>query len=104
MHVPKYNVYKIGVSKNAKSRLKYLQTASAYKIELVKFFTSDFAYKIETALHRQLAYNKADIDQDELIGEWFNLDKSFIDDFEKRCNILEQAYNSLKEAKNIFFK
>ena len=71
--------YKIGVSKNPKKRVKQLKTGNPNGIELLQFFESIYAYKIESKLHKEYKSNKLD-------GEWFVFEDDSIEyTFLSRC-------------------
>lgn len=67
------NFYKIGVSSDVSYRLKQLQTAAPKKLVVVYSKSMDYAYIMESLIHRLLdKYNTE--------GEWFEVDGSIIDD------------------------
>jgi predicted GIY-YIG superfamily endonuclease len=83
--------YKIGISKNTKRRIKQLQTGSAGEISLHNEFISDYASKIEKALHRK--YNTYKVK-----GEWFNLTLEQVKAFLQDCQIFEANFMALDES------
>lgn len=102
IHCPSLDFYKIGVSKNINTRINQLQTGSPYPIELKKSFETDFAFKIESALHRRFSSKKTNIDNDAISGEWFNLSIQDVINFDETCKLIENNIIALKEAGNPF--
>ena len=97
-------LYKIGVSKNAKKRIKQIQTGSAYKLKIIKTFDSKYAFKIESTLHRKLNHCRTDEYGDKtLIGEWFALEEDNIDDFSTWCESAHKGFSALENSNNPFF-
>ncbi len=94
--------YKIGFTKHhPEKRLKTLQTGTPMNLELIKFFRSEFASKIEASLHNQLQHKKFQKDDfNYLKGEWFEFGKSDVDNFIKMCTITEKAFNTLASKNN----
>lgn len=65
-------LYKIGVTKSLKARVKQAKTFSAYPVKLVCFYKaidSSNAYEKESLLHEKFANKRMN-------GEWFFLDKN----------------------------
>lgn len=91
------NFYKIGVTKkDPMKRLKQLQTGNGMELLLVKIFESNFAYKVESALHQQF--------KNKLINlEWFLLDDYDLSEFDIACVKYEEQFKYLKDH-NHFFK
>jgi predicted GIY-YIG superfamily endonuclease len=89
------NTYKIGISVNPKKRLKTLQTGSSGKLIIVELYESEFFFKIESTLHRQYAANR-------LIGEWFLLGDTEVDNFINDCKSLESNFSYLANSNNPF--
>lgn len=75
--------YKIGKSKNVKSRVSDLQTSSPYKIELVCAVWCDNMASVERELHKEFAEHRTN-------GEWF--------DFSSSINIDEVFYRYISVA------
>lgn len=96
-------LYKIGVSKNVNNRLLQLQTGSAVKCQVVKFYETKNAYKIEKVLHQKYWSMKYD-DHDfkTLVGEWFKLDVNIVLNFINDCEFINQNIEFLKKNDNPF--
>lgn len=82
--------YKIGVSKEPNKRLKTLQTGNLNKLIIKQTFESEFAYKIEKALHR--SYNR-------ISGEWFELSKEEVDLFLLNCEKIHRSLTAINTIK-----
>lgn len=89
------NTYKIGVSKHPKKRLLALQTGNPSKLKLITSFDSDFAFKIETVLHRRYSFLRKE-------GEWFELSLENENEFIDECKKLEENFIYLKSSGNVF--
>lgn len=98
-------IYKVGVSKNAKKRLKEVQTGCPFKLKIKETFDSKYAYKIESNLHRVLKSKKEPSFEleDDFIGEWFKIDEEFLLSFKKICETSHKAFSSLEKGGNPFF-
>lgn len=79
--------YKIGVSKNPDKRLKQLQVGNSEQIILVHTYYSEYAYKIEKALHR--SYKK-------IQGEWYYLSMDEVSQFLFNCNKIHSSLKMLE--------
>lgn len=91
------NSYKIGNSKNVKSRLKMLQTANDKKLYIIHEFYSEFPTKLEIMLHNVYKrYQKS--------GEWFHLDQIHVDTFLEECKKNEELLKFLKNENPFFEK
>ena len=86
-------IYKVGVSKNVKRRVKQLQTGNPEPIEIVKTFLSNYPYKIESVLHRRFKINHVH-------GECYYLSKQDIENFEENCALSERNFGILEEMEN----
>ena len=76
-------MYKIGYTKrDVTKRIKELKTGNGNEIFLVDSFESEWASKIETALHRKYKSKLAD-------GEWFRLDEADVFLFHESCKRVE---------------
>jgi len=104
LYVPDLNAYKVGVSKNTKTRIKQLQTGCPYLIEVKSIFKSEFAYKLEKALHNEFSSYKIDVNEIYLKGEWFSLNQDQINNFINKCNIYEENFSFLKDSGNHHFE
>ena len=87
--------YKIGVSKNPKKRIKQLQTGNSSELKLIYSYPSEYANKIEKALHGQLSHCKKEC-------EWFEL--SLVEElsFDVNCKQIETNIDYLKKSGNVF--
>lgn len=61
--------YKIGVSREPKNRLKQLQTACPFKLEIVKTISTHKATTLEMDIHERFIDRRGE-------GEWFRLTES----------------------------
>jgi hypothetical protein len=91
--------YKIGISKNPKLRLKQLQTASAEELELIETYESEFASKIEKALHIRFDLYKTIIGKR---NEWFRLSLENELEFKNICEAYDNNFKILVENDNPF--
>lgn len=84
------NNYKIGYTKNSiDSRIKSLQTGNSNEIIEYASFESDYAIKIETALHNlHSIYNKR--------GEWFEFTEDEISEIVKFITRLHSNFQFLQ--------
>ena len=82
--------YKIGISKNPKKRLKQLQTGNSSELELLEIFETEYAHKVEKALHNLFSHAKKE-------GEWFELSLNERFDFRYRCNTLEENFEIIEK-------
>jgi len=99
------NLYKIGISKNARNRVKQLQTGCPYQLELMEIYEpKKFPYKIEKIMHRSMSIYKKDEDLTSLMGEWFDLQQKEINNFLQNCESAEKMLTSLQEAGNHFMQ
>lgn len=86
-------LYKIGVTKRPiKFRLKELQTANPAELTLESFIETEYAYRIESILHRRFRSSG-------IAGEWFTGD---IDpaDFLLTANTIHASISAYYNAKN----
>jgi hypothetical protein len=99
-------LYKIGVSKNSKKRIKQLQTGCPYQLTIANVYKTVQPYKIESILHSGFVAKKFSPtfleDFDMLKGEWFTLTLQDVLDFTNRCEQIEKNIQLLKEAGNPF--
>ena len=72
LKVSSEGIYKIGVSKDVNKRIKQLQTGNPETIYLINKFHSEYAYKIESVLHRRFKSKHVQ-------GECFYLEPKDID-------------------------
>ena len=97
-------LYKIGVSKNAKKRLKQVQTGCPYKIKILKVYDSKYAFKIESSIHRRLKNrNLSEYEEYDIRGEWFVLNEEFIEGFISDCDSAHKGFEALESLNNPFF-
>lgn len=84
--------YKIG-STNAKDvnkRLKQLQTGNSSQLYIKESYETKHPFKLEKMLHNHFKlYN--------LIGEWFELQKSDVEAFRSLCEKKEKIISALKD-------
>ena len=76
-------MYKVGVSKHPKKRIKQLQTGNSEDLTLIHSFPSHYPHKVEVALHNGYAPNKKR-------GEWFGLGLEEEFDFINQAAKIEQ--------------
>lgn len=99
-------LYKIGVSKNSKKRVKQLQTGCPYILTLAHVHETVRPYKVETILHSGMSakkYSPTFLDDFNLLeGEWFTLTPADVLSFKEKCVTIENTLNMLKEAGNPF--
>lgn len=76
------NNYKIGTTKNINKRIKQLQTGNAEVIYLVDYYESNFAFKIEKALHNFFIHKKK-------LNEWFEFNIEDEIKFKELCISIE---------------
>lgn len=84
--------YKIGTTKNINKRIKQLQTGNAEDIFLVSSFESEYAFKIEKALHNFYIDKKK-------INEWFEFTIEDEVNFLKNCKKIEENLIFLEKNK-----
>jgi len=85
--------YKIGVTKNSiNKRIKQLSTGNSKVLHVIKEFKSEFAYKLESVLHK--------IFQDKKINkEFFALTKEDVNNFIGICQKYENNFKILENYK-----
>ena len=81
-------VYKIGVTRcyEENRRLKSIQTGNSQKLKMLMTFGTSWPFRLESMLHNRFKEYR-------LLGEWFELPKEIVDDFDKIC---EQENNKIK--------
>lgn len=75
--------YKIGITNNLNRRLRQIQTGNPHPLQITHYIESETrgqAIKIEREIHHLLAVTK-------MVGEWFRLDHSVIDDLSQIYDI-----------------
>lgn len=87
------DLYKIGVSKNPQTRLKFLQTANSKQLNLICEFNTKFDYKLEKFVHNYFKTQKE-------LGEWFLLKEENIKEFIPTCIKGEGIFDLLKKNNN----
>ena len=87
-------LYKVGRSKDAKKRLKQLQTGAPFPLELTKTFIVDSFVEssLERTIHRRFARYKTQ-------GEWFDFDNYSIHDVIKGIEILSESVTLIETHK-----
>lgn len=89
------NMYKIGMTKGTiEKRIKTLQTGNANELHIVKYYHTDFPFKMESMLHLRFKWKQ-------VLNEWFDLTDDDVFDFEQTCKDVENAIIALKD--NPFF-
>lgn len=85
------NHYKIGStrSKDVNKRLKQLQTGNSSPLYIHSSFETQKPFKLEKMLHNRFKSQN-------MINEWFELDKSIADNFTKVCKKYQDIIDSLK--------
>lgn len=85
------DTYKIGSTraKDVNYRLKQLQTGNSYELYVKDYYKTEHPFKLEKMLHNHFKSSS-------LIGEWFKLTKSNIDNFKSICEEKEKIIESLK--------
>ena len=84
--------YKIGSTraKDVNKRLNQLQTGNSASLIMCDAFETSKPFKLEKMLHNRFKSSN-------LIGEWFELDKSFRNDFKSICEEYQRIIDSLKD-------
>ena len=84
--------YKIGSTraKDVNHRLKQLQTGNSNPLFLKAYYETSRPFKLETMLHNKYKNNN-------VIGEWFELNEEEVDSFGSTCHNLQNIIDSLKE-------
>jgi len=98
------NTYKIGYTnknKGPEGRLKELQTGCPYKLKVIHSFESEYGNKIEGIMHRHHSLNKVDEDDNELLGEWFELSSDEVGYFLKNCENTDEMIKMLVETSTL---
>ena len=81
--------YKIGYTKRKiEQRLKEFKTGNSSDFEIISFFESKWATKIESALHKRF-------DSSKIEGEWFYLKEHDILEFTSECQKLHDIFELL---------
>ena len=90
--------YKIGYtrSKNAKNRIKALQTGNDGNLKIVHEFQTKHGIIIEKSLHNFYKHKN-------IKNEWFNLDIEDITNFINMCQKIEDNITTLKNHGNYKF-
>lgn len=96
------SLFKIGISKYPKKRLKQLQTASAYELKIVFLFETKHASKLEKTLHRIYSINKKIDEDNQAIGEWFFFTEKEFNGFEEKCMSAIKTFDLLESLNNKF--
>ena len=94
------SVYKVGFShkkRGFEARLREVQTGFPYKLEVFCMFETKFGPEIEKAIHRTFCQKKRDLDDEELVGEWFYLSWDDVLDFEKNCVKIDKNFDEIRK-------
>ena len=88
--------YKIGfTSRSIDKRMKEVQTGSSSELTVAGEFESEYASRIETAMHNLYsAYNTS--------GEWFALPEQEVVMFKERARKMHENFRFLEESGNIW--
>lgn len=85
-------LYKIGISKSPKTRFKQLKTGNPGLIDIViESEVGKYASKVEAVLHN--LYKCKNIN-----GEWFELSKTDVNDFNNLCQRLKNNFVILEQS------
>lgn len=86
------NHYKIGSTraKDVSKRLKQLQTGNSSPLYILSSFETSKPFKLEKMLHNRFKSNN-------MINEWFELDKTIVGDFKNICEYYQKIIDSLNE-------
>lgn len=84
------NLYKIGISKDPKTRLNQLQTANADTLQLISTFKTKHGFQLETFVQRK--YSDANVQL-----EWFELTEAEVKQFIPVCKQGESNFDLLLE-------
>ena len=86
------NKYKIGSTraKNVNNRLKSLQTGNSNELYIKEAFETNKPFKLETMLHNKFRDKN-------VIGEWFEMNATDIEEFKESCHKFQYIIDSLKE-------
>ena len=87
--------YKIGCTKDPKTRLKQLQTANAAGLKIVHAVDVNNNFKVEHVMHRRYAHKN-------ISGEWFVLDEQEVQTFVNDCKTIDENISMLITSGNIF--
>lgn len=89
-------LFKIGFSKRSvEKRVRELKTGNACEIKIVSIFSSIWAIKIESTLHRLYSSKRVS-------GEWFDLTEIDVDNFIFNCQ-LHHDNMELISSENTYF-
>ncbi len=86
----KTEFYKIGVSKNPKTRVDQLQTGHNETLLLVNSFETKYGFKTENFVHRKYASQNVQL-------EWFELTDEQVKRFKEYCEQAEATFLLLEE-------
>ena len=86
------DIFKVGITKDIKQRVKSLQTGCSNKIEVYKVFESENASRLEATIHNLWTHKK-------IMNEWFNLIEGEEFKFIELCSKLESSLNYIKNNK-----
>ena len=102
MQIEGMDIYKIGNSKNPKSRLKVVQTGNPFKVVLVDFYPTHRATMVESALHHRFSSYKVSEDELKLQGEWFRLDFSTRQGFKALCEKIDTNFQIIEDSSTLY--
>lgn len=84
------DLFKIGVSKHSKKRLKENQTGNGNKLQLIHCVPCRYPYVVESTLHNRFQHKRKE-------GEWFEFDNYDIKDFVKMCKEIDNNLKFLED-------
>lgn len=90
IHQTNSKLYKIGVSKHVRKRLKENQTGNGNELEIIATVPSEIPYKVESLIHRRWQTKRR-------VGEWFELTEEDVNEFETFCREIENCLNYLQK-------
>lgn len=90
IHQTNSNLYKVGVSKHVRKRLKENQTGNGNTLKIISSVPSEIAYKVETLIHKRWQNKRQ-------VGEWFELTEGDVNGFENLCREIEMVINYLQD-------
>lgn len=89
------NIYKIGVTKDLKKRLRNLQTGNSNQISIKYTYETEYPFRIEQMLHNKFKEYKE-------LNEWYNLPKEIVNNFYGYCDQFSDIIDNLKD--NPYFR
>lgn len=84
------NIYKIGVTRDLKKRLRNLQTGNSNQISIKYTYETEYPFRIEQMLHNKFKEYKE-------LNEWYNLPKEIVNNFYEYCDRFSDIIDNLKD-------